>query len=434
MDWGFGNPNKTAALIALLMIAVWFLPLIRRWLFWAVLPAFTVLGMCLMHTMSRGGVLAAIAGLSVVIHHLRRPWPRNCIFAVTIALTIIVTGAVFLQTTARFSQSYQDRSISNRLVIWKRVPQMIVDAPAGWGVGQAGNAFSNWYQPTENSERYRTLVNSHFTWLVEFGWPLRFAYVLGWAGVFVLCYAGSAQRSLGFGITFGLWLALFVASSFSSVAEAPWLWVAPVLGLGAVLIVRFRQQIWPTRIAWACGIGAGLAVLTALYVIGNIGPARNFLVLNRGTICVNTHDPKLWVVVSPLAASKTVSTNYPRNLREYCKTVANSPEIGLATSLTGLPNLAGCKLAVIGALPKEEWQALHDRVQSCQKLILIAPDVFPTDLNLSTDILEKTSVIFGEFSGQSAISSWKSIGKCQQIEGIGDFFQYWPEVILTALK
>jgi hypothetical protein len=31
MDWGLGNPNKTAAVIALLMIAVWALAYFRRW-------------------------------------------------------------------------------------------------------------------------------------------------------------------------------------------------------------------------------------------------------------------------------------------------------------------------------------------------------------------------------------------------------------------
>jgi hypothetical protein len=231
-----------------------------------------------------------------------------------------------------------------------------------------------------------------------------------------------------------LWLALFVASSFSSVAEVPWLWVLPILSLGAVLIVRFRQRTWPTRLAWTCGIGAGLAVLSALYIIGTSGPARNFSVVKGVSICIGAQDPKLWVIVGPLATPNTVSANYPRNLRAYCKATANPPEIGFATSATGLPNLAGRDLAVIGALPKEEWRALRDRVQSCEKLILLAPDVSPTELNLPKDILEKTSVVFGEFSGRSAISSWNNAAKCKQIEGVGDFFQYWPEVIFSALK
>jgi len=46
MDWGLGNPNKTAALIAMLMVAVWGLACFRKWGFWAALTLFTGLGIC----------------------------------------------------------------------------------------------------------------------------------------------------------------------------------------------------------------------------------------------------------------------------------------------------------------------------------------------------------------------------------------------------
>lgn len=44
MDWGLGNPNKTAALIACLMIGLWALAFIRKWGFWVALVGFTALG------------------------------------------------------------------------------------------------------------------------------------------------------------------------------------------------------------------------------------------------------------------------------------------------------------------------------------------------------------------------------------------------------
>jgi hypothetical protein len=434
MDWGLGNPNKTAALIALLMIAIWALPLIRRWLFWVALPIFTALGVCLMHTMSRGGFVAAFVGLGAVLWQLPRPWPRLHVQAVAVAVTIMLGGAVALQTTARFAQSYQDRSITNRIEIWKHAPQMIVDAPAGWGVGNAGNAYSSWYQPISDGEQYRTLVNSHLTWLVEFGWPLRILYVFGWFVVFVVCYGGAAQYKSGYGIAFGLWAAFFVASTFSSVAEVPWLWAAPVVSLCAVFISRFRTRLWPTRLAWACGMGVALAALSVLYVIGTTGSAKSVFISNNGSICVGTRNPKLWVVANPRVTPNAISSNYPRDLREYSRGTAQPPEIGFASSLAELPNLAGCKLAIIGALPKEEWHALSDRVQSCEKLLLISPDVVPSELNLPTDILAKTNVAFGEFSNRSSVSSWRNVGRYQQVEGVGDFFQNWPEIVFTSLK
>jgi hypothetical protein len=311
LDWGLGNPNKTAALIALLMIVLWALPLVRRWLFWVALPAFTALGICLMQTMSRGGFLAVMAGMGVLLWHVRRavwPWPRWRVLAAGTAVMVIFVGAVVLQTTHRFAQGPEDRSITNRLEIWKRAPRMMVDAPYGWGLGQSGNAFMSWYQPLEKSERYRTLVNSHLTWLTEFGWPLHGAYVLSWAMVLALCFGlgkarmpmplpesaadtenednktkanGSSEPTnysrftsrfqIGLGVAAGIWVAFGVASGFSSVAEEPLLWILPLLSLGGVLIARVWQKIWPTSRAWGVAIVATLAVLAGLFAIGVSG-------------------------------------------------------------------------------------------------------------------------------------------------------------------
>ena len=63
MDWGLGNPNKTAALIATLMVGLWGLAYVRKWGFWVALAGFTALGFCLVHTFSRGGLVALFVGL-----------------------------------------------------------------------------------------------------------------------------------------------------------------------------------------------------------------------------------------------------------------------------------------------------------------------------------------------------------------------------------
>ena len=62
LDWGFGNPNITAGLIATLLMAVWGLAFIHRYGFWPALVGFTALGICLIQTASRGGLVAAILG------------------------------------------------------------------------------------------------------------------------------------------------------------------------------------------------------------------------------------------------------------------------------------------------------------------------------------------------------------------------------------
>ena len=463
MDWGLGNPNKTAALIAVLMLAVWALPLVRRWLFWVALPAFAALGACLMHTISRGGVVAATAGFAVLLIHLRRisPWPKRRMLAVIGAVLVMLAGNGVMQTSMRFAQSPGDRSISNRLLIWKQAPRMIADAPWGWGIGNSGNAYMSWYQSLEKTENYRTLVNSHLTWLVEFGWPMRLLYTFGWAAVFVLCWgtrrfegmppsavdadvarASCPWRSvtgkmpvlltdtpfLFCGVVCGMWSAFFVAAVFSSVAEVPWLWIPPSLGLGGVLVVRYRMHLWPSRLAWASGAAATVLCLGALAIGGRVtappaGVSR-LAVLRNGSVCVGKQPPSIWVVVGTDNAT-TISATYPRAYRDQ----PTRPPVGFAPSLAALPaDLSGCRVAIIGSL--EDWGALSARAKTCESLLLIAPDVFPDEVTLPKDI--PTRVVFGEFSNHPSAAAWQETGLTQTLEGVGDFFQGWPEIVFGA--
>src|SRR5436190_512549 len=104
MDWGLGNPNKTAALIALLMIAVWGLAYLRRGGFWAALALFTGLGICLMHTMSRGGLIAALLGTLPLLYFAKKPWPKTRIWGLIAAAWIIVGTTLYWNTASRYTQ------------------------------------------------------------------------------------------------------------------------------------------------------------------------------------------------------------------------------------------------------------------------------------------------------------------------------------------
>jgi len=62
---------------------------------------------------------------------------------------------------------------------------MMVAAPEGWGAGEAANAWQNWFEPVGGTENLRHLLGSHATWLAEWPWPGRIAYVFGWAAIVV---------------------------------------------------------------------------------------------------------------------------------------------------------------------------------------------------------------------------------------------------------
>jgi len=108
MDWGLGNPNKTAALTATLMVGVWALAYVRKWGFWPALVFFTSLGICLIHTFSRGGLIAAAAGLVVLVWLAPRPWPRH------------LGASIYLQAHERYGQGSKTARFQTALSSGKR--------------------------------------------------------------------------------------------------------------------------------------------------------------------------------------------------------------------------------------------------------------------------------------------------------------------------
>lgn len=276
MDWGLGNPNKTAALIACLMAACWLLAGIRRGGFAMALGAFAGLGACLIHTYSRGGVAAAAAGQLVLLACAPRPWPRGKAMAVAIAVAGLAAYASWdgIGAARRFAQSpAQDRSITNRIAIWRAAPRMMVDAPRGWGPGRAGWAYAQWYQAPSTRYEYRTLVNSHMTWLVEAGWAGRCAYVFATLVALALCW----PRPGGSAVPLAIWAACLVAALFSSTLESPPLWMLPGVALAHALWHRTREKRWPSRRTWLALAAAALAAIATLAALGLASPRQTHI-------------------------------------------------------------------------------------------------------------------------------------------------------------
>jgi len=293
LDWGLGNPNKTAALIACLLVVVHLLRYVseKKWSLFVFGAVFLGLGICLIHTYSRGGILAAVIGqLAYWTARTRGRFtlpPRSeLICGIVLAAVLAIYSALpQVNAASRYTQGVlpadEDRSITNRLRLWKDVPRMMVDAPRGWGLGKAGVAWMQWYQPTDTRYQYRTLVNSHLTWLVEFGWIGRFAYLFGWGMLFAIVFCWSIgkdnkkeRRSAG--IATGLWASFAVSMFFSSVAESWVLWILPIGGLVWMLFpVRILK---PKRAGWnglrielivMGAVSIGTLVITAL--VGMVG-------------------------------------------------------------------------------------------------------------------------------------------------------------------
>ena len=223
LDFGAGNPNIAAAVFVPAMLAVWALSR-WRWGFWVALLANAVLGVMLVLTFSRGGLLALICGGAVLLLLAIRGWNTVRTLAWVAVFGGLIGFSMWSPAADRLATGVKvaDGSSANRIMVWKTTPRMMVDAPGGWGRGRAADAFMQWYEPTDRLERYLNLLNSHLHWMVERGWLFRACYVFSWLLVFRLCLgraskteAERAGERILFASTFAAWLGLALCASFT---------------------------------------------------------------------------------------------------------------------------------------------------------------------------------------------------------------------------
>ena len=430
MDWGFGNPNKTAALIALIMIAVWGLAYVRKWGFWAALTLFTGLGMCLILTQSRGGMIGAIAGGLIAFAWAPRSFPIQRSISVVLACLALAGFAFIVHAGARYGEGIleKDRSIENRLLIWEQVPSMIHDAPGGWGLGKSGEAYMQWYQPVTRGEGYRTLVNSHLTWLVELNWWGRIAYVFAWAAVLVLLWPHSDYR--WFSIPLAIWIAFGICASFSSVAETPLLWAIPVLALVGVLVVRYRRSLWPQVRFWIWGALVSCALIAIMALGGALGGTpSNIHCPHEGVVTLGTTSPKIWIV----APNRSVlGEHFGHEVRRgyEANAVYRQTGLGVVALLKDAP--ANQTLVFSGQVPSS-LQALR-----ATQIILINPKPVSTDVLQALLASPSITVVVGEFSQNKNYWSQQSREhpniKVQLVLGSEEYIPNWMHEIATAIK
>ena len=162
-----------------------------------------------------------------------------------------------------------DASVTHRFDLWRAGLQMAFENPAGYGSGQSGSSFMQWYQALGRTEGYRTMVNSYLTFLVEQGW-VHFAMAVFVALSFWFYTAPQADGKEIQTALRGAILAFLLAGFFSTTMEDWRLWVIPggcafVLA-GLWLLARgwrggLRPLCWALCATLALGCGLGVAGL-----------------------------------------------------------------------------------------------------------------------------------------------------------------------------
>lgn len=429
LDLGFGNPNKTACLLAECAVACWCAAYARRKLFW--LSAVTALGFALgvVLTGSRGGLLSLCLGTAGALFGLRRKIGAVEVVALCIAGCIVVGSFFFVRPAARIlADPRSDLSVLNRWLIWKQVPRMMVDAPGGWGFGASGDAFMQWYQDPERPEVYRTLVSSHLTWLVEGGWLFRFGYLLFWTAALLVPITLVATPACY--IAFGVWLAFGSAAIFSSVAEAPSLWIIP--GLFLVVAAVGGKAVMHVRRKLSAAFCISLAGLIALYIAGQASarPLEVHKLSNRVT--VGPSPPRYWLV-NP--NKEVLGRHFGHAFRTYLNSQAvNSTEfsagLGVVNNVEALRHIDASNVILVNASAQELYE-LQDVKRSFQQLFLF--NTSPVVAGFAARIFPNAQVfgILGERSSQAVLREVEDRNSHRRnlhifpVEGCADYIPDW---------
>ena len=425
----FDNPNKAGlffAELALVFLAFMFCSPIWLRVCGAVLSLASFA--CLVQTSSRGALLSFLCGLIAMgLVRLKSLLTVRRLLLVAVAVGVAV-GCLFAAGQGErlaknlFNEGQRETS---RLTVWKQVPRMMVDAPDGWGLGQAARAYIDWYQP-KSSCLLKNLISGHLTFMVETGWPIRFGYVFLWLAAGLV----SAWLSLrgASPVPLALIVAFAVAGCFNPVIDVPELWGVPVGAVLALAVARFR--VWcargvvvPISIA---GLGAAIAI-GGVYAWGMTASQEMAIRKDGRAICLNGTDPKIWIVDDDYSLHGGYWWLAGRELRDALAQKEPSTAIGYVRSVADVPSDAE-KIVLVGETG-HDFLALADKPRA-KSIVFLSPSfpwqAVPKDLMTSYDVsLVVGGLVARLAAGKDSLPSWVTV-----VPGTEIYIPNWLNFVL----
>lgn len=191
-------------------------------------------------------MLAVVLGLAVFVFIHRREWTRRHGVVLMARAVIIVVFWMLAGFAGRTTPDFvaQDKSVGNRLTLWRGGLQMIAASPwQGWGSDESGAMYEAYFQPLSDTVRYKSMVNSYLTVAVEQGllvfalglFPLVYAFVVAWKMA-----ANESARWLP-GVCLSMLTTFAMAQVWSNLWIIPALWIAPITAALLVIGLKVRR-------------------------------------------------------------------------------------------------------------------------------------------------------------------------------------------------
>ncbi len=218
---------------------------------WLPLTGLLLMVTALILTHSRGGFIAAFAGIIVLLAFLNgRSSGKGPKSRLTVIAALGVAGIAFFLTSDVLLERFERKVISgeDRLVVFTQVGKGIGDNPMlGFGYG----TFSDSFRLYDQIEEPLHFTRAHNTWLenvFELGFPAALALFLAIGGLALTCWHGVRRRRRD--------------------------WVFPATGVAATVLVGthalvdFSLQIPAVAIIYACIMGVAAAQSYSSHVKG----------------------------------------------------------------------------------------------------------------------------------------------------------------------
>lgn len=351
----------------------------------------------------------------------------------------------------------EDGSVVNRLVLWRGGLKMIAAAPlTGWGAGESGRAYMNWYQDLDRDEGYATMVNSYLHVAVEHGLPL-LAVVL-WVGVWLLATAWSGARdgtddcigravgitrstlAAASGASLVAWMA---ANIFTTLWIEPRLWILPAV-VGIWLAWNVRRTKGP-------GLGSltGVSMVAAVFAAGGLYSVGLWLLGSQPLSCIPGGNVS--VVLASVGPAREIWHAWPdpavlgatpgKEFRRWLYRESTDVRLIVHRVAPLQPGEAPAAAKGVMLFGRQAERLGRDFSLDCRELWLIHPSGAPPLLGeLANQPSPKTTVILpqiDEVGNSLAWRRWAAYTDAQIIESLGsgqDIRAVWPISAFRGIK
>lgn len=403
----FVNPNDAGTLFAEIAVTalVLFFARRRKVVCFTMAVLLSVGGMCgVFLTGSRGALVAAVLGMGILILSRIRSLLNWKATVVLLGVFCLLAGGIWLSPyRERFTSGLvaleEGGSNGRRLEMLKVAPVMLSCAPGGWGFGESGRAYVDWFHEGDDLV-CRDLVSSHLTACVEGGWLFTWGYGLAWLFVlglsFVHSWRGGSPAAL-------VSLASFAAAGFFNPSFYVWsLWVIPLVATA----LTFRRRLLVGRrlclcLALFCSVLA--AVVTVVVVTyGKSAELAVSVAKSGGVTEINGRANGVYVVDDGFALNGGFWWLQGQEIRAWFEE-HSEVSAGFVRDIADLPCDAR-KVVLVGKSGEAFLRDWEMNGRKCgigiDELIFVSPPFSPTAIGADFRKVYKTSAFIGEFAAE----------------------------------